>query len=90
MDQRPCAVPADAATLVTHLKGDALLSLVDLHKRFGDVVALDGAGFEVQPGRIVGFLGPNGAGKTTAMRCILGLVDADRGQVLWNSRATEG
>jgi len=54
------------------------------------VVALDGAGFEVQPGRIVGFLGPNGAGKTTAMRCILGLVDADRGQVLWNSRATEG
>jgi ABC-2 type transport system ATP-binding protein len=64
-----------------------LLSLVDLHKRFGDVVALDGAGFDVQPGRIVGFLGPNGAGKTTAMRCVLGLVDPDRGQVLWNGRA---
>ena len=63
-----------------------MLSLVDLHKRFGDVVALDGAGFDVRPGRIVGFLGPNGAGKTTAMRCVLGLVDPDRGQVLWNGR----
>ncbi len=60
-----------------------MLSLVDLHKRFGDVVALDGAGFDVAPGRIVGFLGPNGAGKTTAMRCVLGLVDPDQGQVLW-------
>jgi ABC-2 type transport system ATP-binding protein len=61
-----------------------MLSLVDLHKRFGDVVALDGAGFDAEPGRIVGFLGPNGAGKTTAMRCVLGLVTPDSGQVLWN------
>ncbi|MEE8330465.1 MAG: ATP-binding cassette domain-containing protein [Acidimicrobiia bacterium] len=61
-----------------------MLSLVDLHKRFGDVVALDGAGFNVEPGRIVGFLGPNGAGKTTAMRCVLGLVSPDQGEVLWN------
>ena len=50
------------------------------------MVALDGAGFDVQPGRIVGFLGPNGAGKTTAMRCVLGLVDPDQGRVLWNGR----
>jgi len=61
-----------------------MLSLVDLHKRFGDVVALDGAGFDARPGRIVGFLGPNGAGKTTAMRCVLGLVAPDSGEVLWN------
>jgi len=63
-----------------------LLELVDLHKRFGDVVALDGAGFAVQPGRVVGFLGPNGAGKTTAMRCVFGLVEPDVGTVTWNSR----
>jgi ABC-2 type transport system ATP-binding protein len=63
-----------------------LLSLVDLHKRFGQVTALDGAGFNVEPGRIVGFLGPNGAGKTTAMRCVFGLVEPDAGTVTWNDR----
>lgn len=63
-----------------------MLSLVDLHKRFGEVTALDGAGFNVEPGRIVGFLGPNGAGKTTAMRCVFGLVEPDSGTVTWNDR----
>lgn len=61
-----------------------VLSLQNLDKRYGSVVALDGATFDVPPGRIVGFLGPNGAGKTTAMRCVFGLVRPDRGQVLWN------
>ncbi len=43
-----------------------MLSIHDLHKRFGDIDALDGLTFEAHPGRILGFLGPNGAGKTTA------------------------
>jgi ABC-2 type transport system ATP-binding protein len=60
-----------------------LLEIIDLTKRFGEVVALDGASFTVTPGRIVGFLGPNGAGKTTTMRAIFGLVRPDRGTVLW-------
>ncbi len=63
-----------------------MLSLIDLHKRYGDVVALDGAGFDVEPGRIVGFLGPNGAGKTTAMRCVFGLVTPDDGEVRWKGK----
>lgn len=63
-----------------------MLSLIDLAKRYGDVVALDGAGFDVRPGRILGFLGPNGAGKTTAMRCIFGLVRPDSGEVRWAGR----
>jgi ABC-2 type transport system ATP-binding protein len=61
-----------------------VLSLQNLDKRYGSVIALDGASFEVPNGRIVGFLGPNGAGKTTAMRCVFDLVRPDRGQVLWN------
>jgi len=60
-----------------------MLEIDDLAKRYGSVVALDGATFTARPGRIVGFLGPNGAGKTTTMRCIFGLVEADRGQVRW-------
>ena len=66
-----------------------MLSLVNLYKRFGDVVALDGAGFDVEPGRIVGFLGPNGAGKTTAMRCVFGLVNPDAGSVTWNGKPVD-
>ena len=65
---------------------ESVLELRDLSKRFGDVQALDGASFEVPPGRMVGFLGPNGAGKTTAMRSIFGLVRLDRGEVLWDGK----
>ncbi|MEN8235051.1 MAG: ATP-binding cassette domain-containing protein [Actinomycetota bacterium] len=61
-----------------------MLKLVDLSKRFGDVVALDGAGFAVDRGRILGFLGPNGAGKTTAMRAVFGLIRPDSGTIRWN------
>lgn len=62
-----------------------MLMIRSLSKRYGDVVALDDASFEVRPGRIVGFLGPNGAGKTTAMRCVFGLVKPDAGEISWKS-----
>ena len=54
-----------------------------LGKRFGDVVALDGASFTVEPGTIFGLLGANGAGKTTAMRIVLDILRADAGRVTW-------
>ena len=60
-----------------------MLEISDLSKRYGSVVALDGATFTVRPGRLVGFLGPNGAGKTTTMRCIFGLARPDRGSITW-------
>src|SRR4029450_1842394 len=66
-----------------------MLEIDDLAKRYGSVVALDGASFTAQPGRIVGFLGPNGAGKTTTMRCIFGLVEAERGEVGWRGQPVE-
>jgi ABC-2 type transport system ATP-binding protein len=55
-----------------------------LHKRFGEVVALAGCGFSVEPGQMLGFLGPNGAGKTTAIRTVFGLVRPDVGAVSWH------
>lgn len=61
-----------------------MLEIVDLHKYYGDIVALDGCSFTVEPGRMVGFLGPNGAGKTTAMRAVFGLLRPDSGTVKWN------
>ena len=50
-----------------------------LCKRFGDVQALDGISFAVQPGQVFGFLGPNGAGKTTTMRIVLDILHPDSG-----------
>jgi ABC-2 type transport system ATP-binding protein len=66
------------------------LELIDLRRRFGDVVALDGVSFEVDEGSVVGFVGPNGAGKTTAMRIVLGVLAPDAGEVRWRGRPVDG
>ena len=58
------------------------LALRRVHKRFGEVVALDDAGLEVAPGTVHALLGENGAGKTTLVRIAFGLVRADAGEVL--------
>jgi ABC-2 type transport system ATP-binding protein len=60
------------------------LQLVDLRRRFGGIVALDGLTFAVPAGQVFGFLGPNGAGKTTAMRAVVGVTGLDGGEVRWN------
>ncbi len=50
-----------------------------LCKAFGDLTAVDGIDFHIQPGEIFGFLGPNGAGKTTIMKMIYAMVTPDSG-----------
>jgi ABC-2 type transport system ATP-binding protein len=67
-----------------------VLEIIDLHRRFGDVVALDGLSFRVDPGQLCGFLGPNGAGKTTAMRCVVGVTAPDAGEVRWRGQPLTG
>jgi ABC-2 type transport system ATP-binding protein len=66
-----------------------VLELIDLSRRFGDVVALDSVSFSVAEGEIVGFVGPNGAGKTTAMRIALGVLEPDRGEVRWRGKPVD-
>jgi len=63
-----------------------MLELTDLHKRYGEVAALDGLSLTARPGRLLGFLGPNGAGKTTTMRAVFGLVGLDGGTVRWQGQ----
>lgn len=63
-----------------------MLEISGLHKRYGDIVALDDCSFSVARGRMLGFLGPNGAGKTTSMRAIFGLVRLDNGSLAWDGR----
>jgi ABC-2 type transport system ATP-binding protein len=63
-----------------------VLELDRLSKRYGDVVALDDLSLTVRPGQMYGFVGTNGAGKTTAMRIVLGVLDADAGEVRWQGQ----
>jgi len=53
-----------------------------LHKRYGDVVAVDGLDLQVGVGECFGLLGPNGAGKTTTIEICEGLLAPDRGEVV--------
>ena len=57
------------------------LAVRQLHKRYGDVVAVDGLDLEVRPGECFGLLGPNGAGKTTTIEICEGLLAPTSGEV---------
>lgn len=58
--------------------------LTKVYKQKGkpDVKALNGIGFSIGRGEVVGLLGPNGAGKTTTIKCLCGLVTPTSGRVL--------
>lgn len=43
--------------------------------------ALRDVSFDVKPGEVLGYLGPNGAGKSTTIKCLLGLIEADAGEI---------
>ncbi len=58
-----------------------MLEVKGLHKRYGDLIAVDEVSFTARPGEMVGLLGPNGAGKTTTVSMIAGLLRPDRGEV---------
>jgi ABC-2 type transport system ATP-binding protein len=60
---------------------DTVIEVTDLHKRYGQVVAVDGVSLSVARGEVFGVVGPNGAGKTTTVECIAGLRRPDAGRV---------
>ena len=62
----------------------ALLSVENVTRRFGGVVALDDVSFDVPAGEIVGLIGPNGAGKTTAFNVITRLYRPDEGRIIFD------
>ena len=59
----------------------AILEVSDLSKSFGGLQAVDGVGFTVHSGSVLGIIGPNGAGKTTLFNLLNGFVRPDRGRV---------
>jgi ABC-2 type transport system ATP-binding protein len=77
---------------------DAVVSVRDLRKSYGDVVALDGVSFEIERGETFAMLGPNGAGKSTTIEILEGYrdrsggearvlgIDPQRGGIDWKAR----
>jgi sodium transport system ATP-binding protein len=59
-----------------------MITVENLHKRFGDVHAVKDVSFVARNGEVTGLLGPNGAGKTTTLRMIYALMRPDEGRIL--------
>jgi len=60
---------------------NAILSVHNLRKSYGDQVVVDGLDLSIRRGECFGLLGPNGAGKTTTLRLMLGLIAPDSGEL---------
>ncbi len=56
--------------------------MIDVHKHFGGVRAVNGVSFALERGRIYGLIGPNGSGKTTLFNCITAVERLDSGHVV--------
>lgn len=59
----------------------ASLEVRDLRIKYGDVEAVKGISFSIEPGEFLTLLGPSGCGKTTTLRCIAGLEEPSNGTI---------
>ena len=60
----------------------AYLELINLHKSFGNIKAVNNFNLSIDKGKLVSFLGPSGCGKTTTLRMIAGFEQPDEGSIL--------
>jgi ABC-type branched-subunit amino acid transport system ATPase component len=66
------------------------LRVEDLTKRFGGLRVLEGIGFTLAPGEVMGVIGPNGAGKTTLINVITGRTPPTSGRILLGAQDVTG
>jgi spermidine/putrescine transport system ATP-binding protein len=69
---------------------DGSVELIDVTKRFADVVAVDDISIQVQPAEFLSLLGPSGCGKTTTLRMLAGFEEPTAGQILISGQAVQG
>ncbi len=62
---------------------ETILTIENLHKRYGRIQALKNVSFEIQKGRVYGILGPNGSGKSTTLGIVLNVVNKTSGNYRW-------
>ena len=65
---------------------ESIISIKDFNLSFGSKKIVENLSFEVKKGEIFGFLGSNGSGKTTTIRALLGIYQADSGELLINGK----
>lgn len=71
-------------------RGEVVLEVRDLGKRFGSIVAAEDLTMEFRRGTITALVGPNGAGKTTVFNLLTGAIKPDAGKVVLNGRDVTG
>lgn len=69
---------------------DVVLSVRNIESYYGPIMAIRGVSLEVREGQIVSVLGANGAGKTTLMKTISGVMDPEKGQIVYRGRNIAG
>lgn len=67
----------------------SVVTVNNLVKRYGNLLALDHVNLEIQAGEIIGLLGPNGAGKTTLIHALVGLIATDAGTIFCFGKAQQ-
>jgi branched-chain amino acid transport system permease protein len=87
--EKPPEVADLAAERARH-RGELVLSVSELSKKFGGIVATDELDMELHRGTITALVGPNGAGKTTVFNLLTGAIRPDRGRVLLNGTNVAG
>ena len=60
---------------------ETTITINNLTKKFGNVVAVNNVSLTIEPGSFLTLLGPSGCGKTTLLRCIAGLEEPDGGEI---------
>ena len=80
----PAVAPSKAQPLAKRPRSPAegaLLTLENVTRRFGGLIAVNGVSFDLHKGEILGLIGPNGAGKSTLFNLITGVLRTDAGTI---------
>ncbi|MGR3758547.1 ABC transporter ATP-binding protein [Roseobacteraceae bacterium NS-SX3] len=69
---------------------EALLEIKNLESFYGPIMAIRGVSLKVEKGQVVTVLGANGAGKSTLLKTISGIMDPEKGQVVFGGEEIQG
>ena len=83
-------VAAKAAAPSAAKDTQVVLSIRNIESFYGPIMAIRGVSLEVREGQIVTVLGANGAGKTTLMKTISGVMDPEKGQIVYQGQNIAG
>lgn len=64
-----------------------MININQISKQFEQIKAVDQVSFNIEQGEIYGLLGPNGAGKTTIIRMLMGIIEPDSGNIIYNGKS---